>query len=170
MTTTTAPTPTADRPRFPRAYGVPKTLSGLMDWGTVQERLNEAKVYWVGTAGPDGRPAVRPVDGLWLDGGLHVGGSPETLWVRNLLANPRVSVHLDGGHDVAILEGEAELLADGVEPELAERIAAESNRKYGYGVKADDFIGKPAGFRIRPRLALAWRQFPKDVTRFRFEG
>ena len=168
--TTTTPTPTADRPRMPDGYGMPASNDGLIAWQLVDDRLREANVYWVGTASADGRPAVRPVDGIWLDGLLYVGGSPETLWVRNLTANPRASVHLDGGWDVAILEGAAEHLASGVDRELAERLAAESNRKYPqYGVKAGDYVGRPAGFAIRPTLALAWKDFPKDLTRFRFD-
>jgi len=169
MTQPAPPTPIAERPRMPHGYGMPASADGLLEWTRVDERLREATVYWVGTAGADGRPAVRPVDGLWLDGTLYVGGSPETLWVRNLSANPRASVHLDGGYDAAILEGDAEMLADGVDRDLAERLAAESNRKYPqYGMKPADYVGRPAGFAIRPSRVLAWQSFPTDLTRFRF--
>ena len=171
MRTATLPArrPIAERPRIPTEYGMPESPEGLMAWEHVDERLREAKVYWVGTASADGRPAVRPVDGLWVDGALYLGGSPETLWVRNVQANPRLSIHLDDGQDVAILEGAAEALPHGVEPELAQRLAAESNRKYPqYGVTADEYIGRLAGFRLRPDVALAWSDFPRDLTRFRF--
>ena len=70
---------------------------------------------------------MRPLDGLYVDGVLYVGGSPETRWPRP--ANPHVAVHLDDGSDAVILEGEAELL-HGVSPELARRLAAASNEKY----------------------------------------
>jgi hypothetical protein len=167
--TTTTPGPIATRPRVPRDYGVPQTDDGLLAWESVEERLRETRVFWIATAGPEGQPRVRPVDGLWVDGRLFLGGSPETRWVRDLAANPRVAVHLDGVDDVAILDGEAEALDEGVDPELAEKLAAESNRKFPeYGMKADDYVGKPAGFAIRPRSALAWRSFPTDVTKFRF--
>ncbi len=171
-TTATAPlAPDAERPRMPRDYGMPSTPDGLLDWAPIDERLRETRVFWVVTAGPDGRPRVRPVDGLWIDGVLYVGGSPETRWVRDLEANPHVAVHLDGIDDVVILDGEAKTLDHGVDPELAARLAAESNRKFPeYGMKADDYIGKPAGFAIRPVTALAWRRFPTDLTKFRFGG
>ena len=162
-----APT-TADRPRIPRDYGVPSNTKGLLPWSRVAARLTEAKVYWVATAGPGGQPRVRPVDGIYVDGTIYVGGSLETRWARDLMANPRVAVHLDDGHDVVILEGEAELLEQGVDPATAERLAAASNAKYPeYGVKASDYAG-PGPFAIRPRVAFAWSSFPKDVTRFRF--
>jgi pyridoxamine 5'-phosphate oxidase-like protein len=161
-------TPRADRPRMPREYGVPKSGGTLVPWSHVERRLADAMVYWISTSGPGGKPRVRPLDGMYVDGVLYVGGSPETRWARDLAENPRVAVHLDGGTDAVILEGEAELLERGVEPELAERLAAASNAKYPqYGMTADSFRG-PGPFAIRPRFALAWTSFPKDVTRFRF--
>jgi len=169
-TATTRPAPIAERPRMPSDYGMPQTTDGLLPYERLDERLREARVYWVGTAGADGRPAVRPVDGLWVDGVLYVGGSPETRWVRNLEANSRASVHLDDGYDAAILEGDAEPLHDGVDRALAERLAVESNRKYPqYGMTAESYERGPAGFAIRPRIGLAWKDFPKDLTRYRFD-
>lgn len=163
--------PTVTRPRVPADYGVPANEEGLLAWASVDDRLRDSRVFWVATAGPDGRPRVRPVDGLWVDGRLFVGGSPETRWVRDLAANPRVAIHLDGVDRVAILDGEAEALDEGVDPELAVRLAAESNRKFPeYGMKPEDYVGRPAGFAIRPRTALAWERFPADVTKFRFDG
>ena len=171
--TTSAPSspsaPIAERPRMPRGYGVPSTTKGLLPWSHAETRLTEAKVYWIATAGSGGRPRVRPVDGLFVDGTLYVGGSPETGWVRDLVANGQVAVHLDGGYDVVILEGIAELLEHGVGPEMAERLAAVSSTKYPeYGMTAENYRG-PGPIAIRPHVAFAWSKFPKDVTRFRFE-
>lgn len=160
--------PIAERAGVPAEYGVPRGRGGLLAWSDVEPRWVDATVYWLATCGASGRPRVRPVDALFVDGLLYVGGSPETAWARDIAANPEVSVHLDGGSDVAILEGTAELLETGVEPDLAERLAAESNRKYPqYGLTADAYRG-PGPYRIRPRRGFAWRAFPQDVTRFRF--
>jgi hypothetical protein len=146
---------------------MPATLKGLIGWSAVEPRWVDATVYWVATASADGTPHVRPVDGLFVDGRLFVGGSPETRWVRDLHENQRASVHLDDGSDVAILEGDVELL-DGIEPGLAARLAAESNRKYPqYGMTAESYAG-PGVIAIRPRTGFAWKAFPKDLTRFRF--
>jgi hypothetical protein len=104
---------------------------------------------------------------MYVDGVLYVGGSPETRWVRELAANPHVSVHLDGGQDVVIVDGEAEVLqANSVE--FAERLAAASNAKYPeYGMTAASFEG-PGPIAIRPRKVVAWTDFMKDPTRFTF--
>jgi Pyridoxamine 5'-phosphate oxidase len=161
--------PRADRPRMPKEYGVPRKGGELVPWSDVERRLAEAMVYWISTSGPGCKPRVRPLDGIYVDGTLYVGGSPETRWARDLAANPQVAVHLDGGIEVVILEGEAELLEAGVGPELGERLAAASNAKYpAYGMTAESYKG-PGPFAIRPRFALAWTSFPKDVTRFRFD-
>ncbi len=168
MPTSAPPTPIAERPAIPPEYGVPATAEGLLDWAPIADRLAAAKVYWIATSGPGGVPRIRPVDGLFVDGVLYVGGSPKTRWVRDLEANPMVSVHLDDGSDVVILEGEAELLP-GVAPEHAHRLAAASNEKYPqYGMTEAHYSG-PGPFAIRPRVAFAWSSFPRDVTRFRFE-
>ncbi len=157
-----------DRPVVPSEYGVPASTADLLPWSHVEGRLAAARVYWIATSGPGGRPRVRPVDGLWHDGVLYVGGSPETRWVRDLLDNPEVAVHLDDGMDVVILEGVAESLDEGVSLDTAVRLAALSNEKYPqYGVTPELYTG-PGPIAIRPRVAFAWTAFPTDVTRFRF--
>jgi nitroimidazol reductase NimA-like FMN-containing flavoprotein (pyridoxamine 5'-phosphate oxidase superfamily) len=165
--TTRNPAPRIDRPRIPRGYGVPRSAQGLLTWEHVEQRLTDAKVYWIATVADGERPRVRPVDGLYLEGAVYVGGSPETRWVRDIEANPNVSIHLDGGYDVVILEGV--IRQERPDAELARRLAAASNAKYPeYGTKPSDYEG-PGVRAVRPRLAFAWKAFPKDATRFRFE-
>jgi hypothetical protein len=167
---TSATEPAADRPVIPAEYGIPRSPKGLLDWAHLDARLAAATVYWVATSGPGGVPRVRPVDGLWHDGVLYVGGSPQTRWARDLEGNPHVAVHLDDGSDVVILEGEADLLATGVDRPLAETLAALSNAKYpSYGMTPEMYESGPGPYAIRPRRAFGWTSFPKDVTRFRFE-
>ncbi|HEX5013315.1 MAG TPA: pyridoxamine 5'-phosphate oxidase family protein [Candidatus Limnocylindrales bacterium] len=159
--------PRIDRPQIPAEYGVARATEWV-DWAHVEERLVSARVYWIATIGPSGRPRVRPVDGLYVDGVLYVGGSGETRWVRDLAANPKVSVHLDiVDGDVVIVDGDAEVLQENSD-EFAERMAAASGVKYPeYGMTPESYKG-PGPIAIRPRKVIAWTDFMKDPTRFRF--
>ncbi len=98
--------------RFPVAYGTPGGSDRHLPWSYVEERMRAASNYWVTTVGPNARPHARPVDGVWVDGALCFGGSPETRWVRNLMANPSISVHLSSAAEAIILEGTAEYVTD----------------------------------------------------------
>ena len=129
-----------------------------------------ASNYWITTIGPDVRPHARPVDGVWVDGALCFGGSPETRWVRNLMANPSISVHLSSEAEAIILEGSAEYVTNRSHP-LAAASAAASKEKY-----PQYFSGNEAPFRpfwaLRPTTAFAWtlEGFPRGATRWRFEA
>jgi hypothetical protein len=162
--------PKAGRPQMPEGYGVPKSDKGLLPWSHAAERLENAINYWVCTVRPDGRPHAVPVWGMWVGGAIYYGGGPDARHMRNLSANPNVSVHLESGGDVVIVEGAARVMGS-VGNDLAERLAVASNAKYaklGHTAKAADY--ERGGFvAVTPRVVLAWMEFPKDVTRWRFE-
>ena len=148
-----------------KGYGIPNDRKGLLSWSHVSERMNASRYYWVSTVGPDGRPHSTPVDGIWIGEKLYFGGSPTTRRHRNLLGNPKACIHLENAMDVVILEGEC-LQAKEFDQELAKQLADASNAKYGYGA-TPEMYRKPSGvFVFHAKSALAWKQFPKDVTRF----
>jgi hypothetical protein len=163
--------PKASRPDWPKSYGIPKVKKGLLPWHHAEERLEKAINYWVCTVRRDGRPHAVPVWGMWVDGAFYYGGGPDTQHMRNVAANPNVSVHLESGGDVVIVEGVARV-SGAIVRDLAERLAAASNAKYatmGHKATADEY--ENGGFvTVAPRLVLAWMSFPKDVTRWRFES
>ena len=145
--------PRVDRPAIPAEYGVAKATE-FVEWSHVEDRLANDRVYWIATVASGGRPRIRPVDGMYLDGTIYVGGSPETRWVREVADNPHVSVHLDGVDDVVIVDGEAEMLTR-VEDDLAEHLAAASNAKYPeYGMTAA-FYKSSGAIAIRLRKVIA---------------
>jgi nitroimidazol reductase NimA-like FMN-containing flavoprotein (pyridoxamine 5'-phosphate oxidase superfamily) len=157
--------PSVSRPKIPAEYGIPKNNKGLLSWSHVAERMTQAMHYWICTVDTKGRPHVTPVDGLWLNDRLYFGGSPQTLRNRNLAANPAVSVHLDSSDDVVILQGDASLQTP--DHELAVQLSRASAEKYGYAPKPEDY--QTSGVRVfRPNTVFAWKQFPKDVTRWQF--
>jgi hypothetical protein len=160
-----ANTPIASRPKIPPEYGIPKDKQGLLSWSHVTERMTQAMHYWLGTVNADGRPHVTPVDGIWLDDKLYFGGSPQTRHNRNLSANPAVTIHLESSEDVVILHGDVQLQTP--DRALALELTKASAQKYGYGPSPEEYE-QTGVYIFQPHTAFAWKQFPRDVTRWQF--
>ena len=161
-----------DRPEIPDGYGVPDTHEGTLEWVAVEERLSQALHYWMATTRPDGRPHVVPRWGVWWDGRFWYDGSPTTVHVRNLDRNSACVLHLEDGRQAVMVEGTS-VAADPPGLETGGRLAAEFGRKYadlGYSPLPDSWEGPDAGgLRVfTPLKAIAWFDFPTDVTRFHF--
>jgi len=154
---------------LPDDYGMPKSEEGLLPWSRVREQLESAKNFWVSTCGTDGKPHAVPVWAAWLDGVLYFDGHPQTRWGRNLSANPAISVHLESGDHVVILEGRVTDQPT-IERDLAERLAAAFQVKYDYAYapEIENWI-KRGLYYLRPSLVLAWDEFPNTLTRWRFD-
>lgn len=157
--------PRADRPLMPRDYGVPSSPDGLLPWSHVTERLATAVHYWIGTVYPDGRPQVSPIWAIWLDGYVYFDGSPETRRGRNIAHNPHITVNLESGSDVVIVEG----VVDDITPDLPlrERLSEVYCAKYaalGYAPGPETW--EHGIYRVTPKRVLAWTSFPTDCTRW----
>ncbi|MGH2351984.1 MAG: pyridoxamine 5'-phosphate oxidase family protein [Chloroflexota bacterium] len=163
----TRPEPKASRPVMPNGYGLPETDEGLLPWSWAVEQLEQARNYWFCTTRPDGRPHAVPAWAAWLDGALYFDGSPETRRARNLAANPAITVHLESGDEVVILDGEAHE-AGKPERAFAERLAAAFAAKYGDYRPSPDQWDEGGLWLMRPHVALGWSEFPKNATRWRF--
>lgn len=163
--------PRRDRPRLPDGYGLPADDEGLLDWSEVEARLIASKHYWLATVRPDGRPHSIPCWGVWLDGRFWYDGAPTTRHALNAERNPAVTLTLESGTEVVIVEGRSlAALADA--DDLGARLSAAFG-KYaddGYAPAADAWSGPDGGGLrvITPERVLAWFDFPKDVTRFRW--
>lgn len=150
------------RPTTEESYGVPDDEGGPLPWSFVEERLVTDRTFWISTTRPDGRPHARPVWGVLVDGTFYCGGGERTRWVRNLASNPAVAVHGESGEEVVIVEGAAERVdSETGDDALPERVDDAYEAKYGVR------HGPPV-FAVRPRIALAWREFPRDATRWTF--
>lgn len=151
------------RPVTEFSYGVPEDAAGLLEWSFVASAMRDDRAYWVASVDPDRRPHTRPVWGVWVADTLHCGGGPRTRWVRNLSANPAVSVHRQDTDAVVIVEGDAERLdGETADPDRLDSIDAAYAEKYGVE------HGTPV-FAIHPRRVFAWTDFPSDATRWTFE-
>ena len=74
------------------------------------ERLRDDIIAWLTTVRPSGQPDTAPVWFLWDGEQIIVYSRPNTAKVRNVAANPRVSLVIDdtrGGGDVIRVEGTA---------------------------------------------------------------
>lgn len=124
-----------------------------------------ARNYWLATARADGRPHVTPVWGAWVEGALYLDGHPATHWMRNLAANPALSVHLESGDDVVILEGVAEDVV--TDAALGARIVAAWDAKYG---RLHPDPAERGIVRVRSRSVRAWSTASlEDGTRWQFD-
>ena len=141
-------------------YGIPKDTEGLLEWTSVAERFTTERNFWICTTSPDGLPHARPTWGVFVDETICFGGGPKTRWSRNLEANPNVSIHLESGAQVVIAEGVVDRITDANDPKLRSIDDA-------YEVKYDMRHGPPIWL-LKPKLVIAWTEFPKDATRFRF--
>ena len=172
MGVTKVPDPSRDRPVMPDGYGVPVGDEGLLDWSQVEERLVASDQYWMATTRPDGRPHVVPRWGVWVDGRLYYDGAPTTVHARNLAGNPACTLHLEDGWKAVVVDGSS-APATPPGPLLGARLSAAFAAKYaarGYEPAADAWEGPGAGGLsvFTPTKAVAWFDFPNDVTRFRF--
>lgn len=164
-------TPTADRPVLPDGYGIPETTEGLLTWEQVETRLRDSLHYWLTSVRPDGRPHAVPRWGVWLDGRFWYDGAPTTRHTRNVEQNPAVTLTLESGTEVVIVEGGSQ--AAGADPDGLGARLAQAFGKYaaaGYSPAPDAWVGVDGGGLrvITPHRAMAWWSFPVDCTRFTF--
>lgn len=161
-------TPEAIRPHFPVGYI--EGAKSFVAWEQIQERLADAVNYWLCTVRPNGRPHAIPKWAVYVAEKIYFDGSPETRHARNLVAQPAVTLHLESGSDVVIVDGMARAV-DRPDPTLAESIAQAYRAKYaalGYAPTADDW-NNGGLFEITPYTVIAWTQFNENPTKFVLE-
>ncbi|MBV8713807.1 MAG: pyridoxamine 5'-phosphate oxidase family protein [Chloroflexi bacterium] len=170
--TVTRAEPIRSRPILPDGYGVPEVDEGMVEWSWAVEQLTNARNYWFSTTRPDGRPHAMPAWAVWVDDALYFDGSPETRRGRNLAKNPAISVHLESGDNVVILEGEA-LEAGKPSADLAQRLVAAFEAKYAasHDYHPESTSWDEGGlWRLQPKRAFGWTSFPTSLTRWKFSA
>ncbi len=133
-------------------------------WAEVRLRLEQARNYWIVTHRPDGRPHAAPVWGVWLGGRLYFGTSPDAVKARNLVADPRVAVHLESADNLVIVEGTAALTEDVARADelyAAKYVLPRTGERCG--------LPGPAWV-VTPVIGHSWAEiaFPETMTRWRF--
>ena len=144
--------------------------AAYVDWSWVAAQLIESKNYWLCSVRPDGRPHSIPRWAVYMDGRIYYDGSPETRHAQNIMTNPSVSVHLESGDQVIILEGTS-APAGKPDVDFAVRLAEAYRQKYarhGYAPQPGQW-DEGGLYMFTPRHCLAWTKFNEDPTKFIFE-
>lgn len=126
-----------------------------------ERRLRDELIIWFTTVSPSGRPQTSPVWFLWDGSEFLVYSLPGTARTRNLEANQRVSLNLDGdgqGGSVVTVEGVARI--DRAAPRSTDvpAYAAKYRAKIaGHGWTPESFAADyPIPIRITPTRARSW--------------
>jgi hypothetical protein len=151
----------------PPLYGL-KTPHQCLPFRYAEQRLASARNYWIGTVRSDGRPPSIPVWGFWLDGCLYFGTARSSRKARNLAKNPALSMHLESGDDVILLEGQAVEVDLNHKPTF-KKLDAVSRAKYKMPIM---IVPESILYSVRPGMVLAWteKDFPSNATRWSFNA
>jgi general stress protein 26 len=149
-------------PQVPPLYGL-KPRKRYLSWKHAEERLVRSRYYWLATARPDGRPHSIPVWGFWIEGRFYFGTARSSRKARNLAKNPALSMHLESGEDVVIVEGTVAEVSDRA---TFRKIDDASTAKYKMPLMT--IPGETVVYCLKPRVVLAWteRHFASDATRW----
>ena len=165
--------------------------SPLLDWSSVEARLNRGVTQAPGTGGPDrhtcwlttinrdGSPHVTGIGGLWVDGAFWFETGETTRKGRNLVRDQRCTLSVATAEFDLVVEGRARKVTDPTRvAELAARWAAE-----GWPARVDDtgealtadYSAPSAGappwhvYHLQPHTATAvGTAEPFGATRWRF--
>ena len=103
--------------------------------------------------------------GIWFEERFYFATSSKSVTGQNISINPSLSVNLESGDDVVILEGTAEVVAD---PSFLSRLDEVYFTKYSYRLVHED--GGPV-HTLRHKVAFAWleRDFTGGATKYEFQ-
>lgn len=161
------PEPVAEVPAFPDSYGISDQLNETITWAEQRRKLEQSRNYWICTTRPDGRPHSAPVWGLWMYGTLYFATGRTSRKNLNLVRNASVSVHLESGDDVMILEGE---VTEETDPDALSRFADLYEEKYSFRPDVQDLDG--ITYALIPEIGHSWLEtdFPNTATKWVFKN
>jgi general stress protein 26 len=144
-------------------------------WAEARALLEGAKIYWLATVRPDGRPHVTPLFAVWLDDAFYFCTGAGERKAKNLVGNARCVIttgcNVVEGVDV-VVEGEAARVHDEA---LLGRLAAMWKSKYDWHwtVRDGAFLGEEDTvaqvFEVAPRTAFGFGKGGTfSQTRWRF--
>ncbi|NWF79755.1 MAG: pyridoxamine 5'-phosphate oxidase family protein [Chloroflexi bacterium] len=96
-------------------------------------RLAAEPIIWLATVRPTGRPHLVPLWFVWAGGRIYLCVAGASVKVRNIAANPVVSLALESGSAPVVVEGQATVLARPWPDEVVERF----QQKYAWTITTD---------------------------------
>lgn len=148
-------------------YGILDENSGrgLLPWSWAEERLSQARNYWVSTIRPDGRPHNMPVWGVWLNNSFYFSTGQRSRKALNLAANPHCIIHPESADEAVIVEG---IAAELTNPAELAPVAAAYRLKYQWDMEQPE---SPI-FAVRPQVVFGFieaaDEFSGSATRWHF--
>ncbi|HVB41081.1 MAG TPA: TIGR03667 family PPOX class F420-dependent oxidoreductase [Streptosporangiaceae bacterium] len=128
---------------------------------TADARLRSEPIIWLTTVSAQGQPQSTPVWFLWDGSEFLIYGSKDGQKTRNIQANPRVSLHLDGnGAGGGIVTFECTARVDSTGPPasaVTEYVAKYGERIESYGWNLESVARDyPHVIRATPTRARIW--------------
>lgn len=102
-----------------------------IDWDEARHLFAAEGSYWMATTSDDGRPHVRPVLAVWVDGRVYSTTSPTARKGRNLTSRPSAALTARTPTMDIVVEGPVAWIDD---PERLRRIGAAYQDKYRWPV------------------------------------
>ena len=146
------------------------------EWRQARQELEEARLYWLSTVRPDGRPHVTPLISVWLDGALYFCTGPSERKALNLSANPHCVLMtgcntLDEGFDT-VVEGASVRVSDDAELiRVADVYASKYGSDWHFDVHDGAFFGEGGTalvYRVEPSTVFGFGKGEFAQTRWRF--
>jgi nitroimidazol reductase NimA-like FMN-containing flavoprotein (pyridoxamine 5'-phosphate oxidase superfamily) len=137
------------------------------DWAEGRKQIDDARIFWLSTVRPDGRPHVTPLLAAWHEDAMYFCTGRGERKAKNLGQNPHCILTtghngLAGGLDV-VVEGGAEVVSD--RAELA-GVAGAYESKYGAHMTAPEGTWFGLGDTIRRGQVLVYRVTPTTILGF----
>jgi len=107
----------------------PGDPQAVIPWSDAVARLSAANLFWLATIRPDGRPHLRPLFAVWVDGQLCTTTNPAVGKGRNLAADGRCSASTSTDEVDFVVEGTAAPVTD---PDHLQRVFDAYRSKYGW--------------------------------------
>jgi pyridoxamine 5'-phosphate oxidase-like protein len=158
--------PRPERPEIPASYGfTASTPHKPPAWDSITESLRTSRNYSICSISPDAQPHALPVWGVWFEDHLYFVTKRASKKARNLLANPKVAIHLESGDDVISFQGRVIEVSD---PTRLAQVAVVYSSKY----HGDEIYPEiEVVFELLPHLAFTWLEnnYHHTATRWRFD-